>query len=75
MGAEIDIYETRSTALVLPRCSTAFVFTGARVEPAPAGKLAVRHEDCGALNELASNGMSEAGYELWKVIGEVRPVH
>ena len=30
---------------------------------------------CGALNELVPNGMSEDGYELWKVIGEVRPAH
>ena len=56
------------------RCRTAFTFTGARVERTGGGKLAVRHE-CGARNEIASNGMSEAGYELWKVVGEVRPVH
>ena len=38
------------------------------------GKLGFRH-NCGALNELAPNGMSEDGYELWKVVGEVRSVH
>jgi hypothetical protein len=56
------------------RCRTAFTFTGARTEHATGGKLAVRHE-CGALNEIAPNGMSEAGYELWKVVGEVQPAH
>ena len=57
------------------RCHTAFTFTGARVERTVGGKLAARHTDCGAVNELAPNGTSEAGYELWKVVGEVRPVH
>ena len=56
------------------RCRTAFTFTGARVERARGGKLAIRHE-CGALNELAPNGKSEDGYELWKVVGHVRPMH
>jgi hypothetical protein len=57
------------------RCSTAFTFTGARVERTQGGKLTVRHQDCGALNELAPNGTSEDGDELWKVVGEARPVH
>jgi hypothetical protein len=57
------------------RCSTAFVFTGARFEHAVGGKPAIRHEDCGALNEIAPNGMSEDGFELWKVVGEVEPMH
>jgi hypothetical protein len=57
------------------RCRTAFTFTGARAERAAGGKLAVRHLDCGALNELAPNGTSEYGGELWKVVGEVEPAH
>jgi hypothetical protein len=56
------------------RCRTAFTFTGTRAERTPGGgKLTVRHQDCGALNELAPNGRSEDGRELWKVVGEVQP--
>jgi len=50
-------------------------FTGARVEREEGGKLAVRHSDCGALNEIAPNGMSEDGRELYRVVGEVEPIH
>jgi hypothetical protein len=57
------------------RCSTAFTFTGARVERAAGGKLAVRHEDCGALNEIEPRGKSKDGQELWKVVGEVETAH
>jgi hypothetical protein len=57
------------------RCHTAFTFTGARVERATGGKPAVRHLECGALNELAAHGVSNDGHELWKVIGEVEPAH
>jgi hypothetical protein len=39
------------------------------------GKLTVRHQDCAALNEVKPNGVSQVGYELWKVVGEVRPMH
>jgi hypothetical protein len=60
--------------LLCARCRTAFTFTGARVERTEAGKLAVRHQDCAALNELASNGMTEGGRELYKAVGELRPV-
>lgn len=56
-------------------CRAAFTFTGARVEQTPSGRFAIRHHDCGALNELAPNGTSEDGHELWKVVGEVRPAH
>jgi hypothetical protein len=56
------------------RCHTAFTFNGPHFERAAGGKPAIRH-DCGALNEVKPHGMSEAGYELWKVIGEVRPMH
>jgi hypothetical protein len=56
------------------RCRTAFTFTGAHIEHAVGGKLAVRR-DCGALNELAHNGTSEDSVELWKVVGEIEPVH
>ena len=38
-------------------------------------KLAIRHLQCGALNELAPHGVSEDGHELWKVVGEVRAIH
>jgi hypothetical protein len=31
--------------------------------------------DCGALNELVPNGMSDDGEERWKVVGEVATVH
>ena len=48
------------------RCKTAFTFTGARVEHAVSGKLAVRHEDCGALNEIAVKGETEDGRDLYK---------
>ena len=57
------------------RCHTAFTFTGPHFERAVDGKLAVRHKDCGALNELARSGATEQGHELWKVVGEVRPAH
>jgi hypothetical protein len=57
------------------RCSTGFVFTGAHVERAEGSKLAVRHQECGAQNKLAPNGMSEDGHELWKVVGEVEAMH
>jgi len=56
------------------RCNTAFTFTGARVERAAAGKLAIRHE-CGAINEIAPTGKTKDGRELFKVVGEVRSVH
>jgi hypothetical protein len=55
------------------RCRTAFTFTGARVERAAAGRVAVRHQDCGALNELAPSGERERGREQWKVVGEIEP--
>jgi hypothetical protein len=42
------------------RCNTAFTFTGARVERAAAGKLAIRHE-CGAINEIAPTGKTKDG--------------
>jgi hypothetical protein len=48
------------------RCRTAFTFTGTRVERTEPGRLAVRH-DCGAFNELAPNGLSEDGHELYVV--------
>jgi hypothetical protein len=57
------------------RCHTAFTFAGPRFERAAGGKLTVRHQDCGALNKIAQNGMSEDGYELWKVVGEVPAMH
>jgi hypothetical protein len=38
-------------------------------------KLAIRHLQCGAFNELAPHGVSEDGHELWKVVGEVRAIH
>jgi len=41
------------------RCSTAFTFTATRVEHAQGGKIAIRRLECGALNEIAPNGMSE----------------
>ena len=40
------------------RCHIAFTFTGARVEPVAGGKLAVRHLECGALNEVAPSSDS-----------------
>jgi hypothetical protein len=46
------------------RCCTGFTFTGARVEHAAGGKLAIRHE-CGAVNEIAPMGKTEDGRELW----------
>jgi hypothetical protein len=55
-------------------CHTAFTFTGARTKRTAGGKLAIRHE-CGALNQIVPYGMSEDGRELYKVVGEVRPVH
>jgi hypothetical protein len=64
-----------SQILWCARCSYAFTFTGARTEHAQGGKLAVRHLDCGALNELVPNGTDEDGNELWKVVGEVEPAH
>ena len=57
------------------RCHTAFTFTGARVERVADGKLTVRHQDCGALNEIAPYGTSEDGRELYKVVGEVESGH
>jgi hypothetical protein len=56
-------------------CRTVFTFTGARVERTPDGRLAVRHQDCGALNEIVPYGTSEDRRELYKVVGEVRSVH
>jgi hypothetical protein len=50
------------------RCSTAFTFTGTRVEHAQGGKTAIRRLECSALNEIAPNGMSEGGYELYRVV-------
>jgi hypothetical protein len=52
-----------SQILWCARCKTGFTFTGARVERAIGGKSAIRHE-CGALNELAPNGVSEDSYGL-----------
>jgi flavoprotein len=57
------------------RCRTAFTFTGARVKRTAGGKLAVRCQDCGAINEIMPHGTSEDGRELYKVVGEVRPAH
>jgi hypothetical protein len=68
-------YAMNPQILWCARCHTVFTFTGARVERTAGGKLARRHEDCGALNELPPNGESEDGSELWKVVGEVRHVH
>jgi hypothetical protein len=65
----------RAQILWCAHCRTAFTFAGARVEHAQGGRLAVRHLECGAVNEIAPNGTSEDGYELWRVVGEVRPVH
>jgi hypothetical protein len=42
-------------------CRTAFTSTGARVERTRRGWLAVRHQDCGALRELAPNAYGHAG--------------
>lgn len=60
-------------SLQLLWCPEAFTFTGARAERTADGKLIVHHLVCGALNEIAPNGMSDDGHELWKVVGEVRP--
>jgi hypothetical protein len=54
------------------RCSAGFTFTGARVERAPGGKLAVRHLDCGALNEIKVSGETEEGHDFYGVVGEVQ---
>jgi hypothetical protein len=64
----------RTMPLQILWCGTAFTFPGARVELAAGGKLAVRHQACGALNELVCYGSSEDGRELYKVVGEVRSV-
>jgi hypothetical protein len=53
------------------RCRTAFIFTGARVERTEGGKLAVRHLDCGALNELALVGRDPDGNDTYRVVGVV----
>ena len=57
--------------------STLVAMSGTSLNAKSAGccKLAIRHLQCGVLNELAPNGMSEGGYELWKVVGEVQPAH
>ena len=37
--------------------------------------MRVRHDDCGALNEITPNGKSEDGNGLWKVLGEAETAH
>ena len=70
----LELNEMPLQILWCARCRTAFTFTGARVERAAGGKPAVRHE-CGALNEIAPNGVTKDGQELWKVVGEIQPTH
>jgi hypothetical protein len=65
----------RGQTLRCARCGEFFTFVGGRVEQVAGGKLVVRHLECGAPNELAPNGMSADGHELWKVVGVVRPLH
>jgi hypothetical protein len=55
------------------RCRVPITFIGAHAERTEGGKLAIRHLDCGALNELRPNGISDDGHKLWKVVGEIAP--
>jgi hypothetical protein len=64
----------RGQALRCAHCGAFFTFVGGRIERLTSGKLAVRHFDCGALNEIASNSRDAEGRELWTVVGDVPSV-